>query len=56
MKKFRVTLSDGEVLTFSGLRLVRDGMGVHIYAEDDHLVAGFTLSEVRSCFEIPPPE
>lgn len=52
MKTFKVILTDGEKLTFTGARLNRDGMGVTIYDADDNAVALFTHADVKSAFEV----
>ena len=52
MKKYQVNLASGDKLVFNGVRMTRDGGGVHIYGEDDSLVAGFNYVDVTSAYEI----
>jgi len=52
MKKFKIKLKDGESLTFTGTRLVRDGQGVHVFDESDNAVATFENSDVAMAYEV----
>ncbi|WP_156379695.1 hypothetical protein [Rhizobium sp. Leaf383] len=56
MKKFKVSLKDGEKITFEGDRLVRDGQGVHIMigtVEKESVIATFDNGDVASAYEVP---
>ncbi len=53
MKKFTINLKAGEKLSFNGVRLVRDGQGVHVFDANDSIVATFENSEVASAYESP---
>lgn len=53
MKKFKITLKDGDKLEFTGSRLVRDGQGVHVFDENDSTVATFANDDVTSAYEVP---
>lgn len=52
MKQFRVSLQDGENLTFTGNRLSRDGQGVHIFDDLDNVIATFANEQVLSAYEL----
>ena len=55
MKKFKVSLKDGEKITFSGDRLVRDGQGVHIMIgtpDNESVIATFDNGDVTSAYEL----
>lgn len=57
MKSYKVNLKDGEKLTFTGARLVRDGQGVHVFDANDDVVATFDNADVASAYEdIPRPD
>ncbi|MBD9544238.1 hypothetical protein IB276_32865 [Ensifer sp. ENS04] len=53
MKTYKINLRDGDKLSFSGARLVRDGQGIHVFDANDNMVATFDNADVASAYEAP---